>query len=484
MQIVRDLAGYSYGRSDLVRRAMSKKKADVMARERQNFVYGNAAENVPGCVAKGISEDTANKIFDEMTDFAKYAFNKAHATAYAVVSFETAYLKTYYPVEFMAALMTSMIDRWDKVAQYIFICRQMGITLLPPDINEGFGSFTASGNSIRFALSAIKGVGKGVVDEIVRERKANGPYTSIKDFIVRMSSKEANKRVIENLIKSGAFDSIPGTRRQLMMVYAQIIDDTATERKRELTGQMSFFDYVDDPGFKAEEVHLPNIPDYTEAEILNLEKEALGIYISGHPLNAYKNILDKNVTAQSIDFIVDDETGYPKIPDEKEVVIGGIITNKQLKTTRSNTVMAFLTIEDLYGYVEVLVFPKDFEKHRTDFEPDSRVLIKGRASVEEEKDAKLIFRDIVSMDGIERNLWIKFPDKEAFAAAEQKLIEIVSKYDGNDTVTVYCDKEHAMKQMPKSLSTQASGELLALLGEQFGSDNIKVTDKAVEWRHT
>lgn len=488
MQIVRDLAGYSYGRSDLVRRAMAKKKAEVMAKERQNFVYGNESENVPGCLARGISEQVANKIYDDMTDFAKYAFNKSHAAAYAVVAYQTAYLKYYYPVEFMAALMTSVIDNSEKVAQYIYICRKMGIELKAPDINEGSVDFTPTGNAIRYALSAIKGVGRAVVSEIVEERNFNGKFKDIKDFILRMSGKEANKRVIESMIKAGAFDSTAGTRRQQMMAYASIIDSTVTERKKNVPGQMGFDDYTDSSGSEDTDaddfgtLELPNVGEYSLEEILFFEKEVLGIYISGHPLDAYKTILDKNVTATSLDFFADEETGQSRVKDKEEAVIGGIITAKTLKTTRSNSVMAFLTVEDVYGSVEVLVFPKDYEKHRSDFEVDSRVLISGRVTADDEQAAKLLFSDMVFLDDVPRELWLQFDSIEEYVKNEEDILVMLSEYDGNDGVTIYCRNDKAIKKLPPGKSTLACDELVERLRARFGQDNIKVTDKQVKWK--
>ena len=486
MQIVRDLAGYSFGRSDLVRRAMSKKKADVMDRERKNFVEGNAAEGVLGCAGKGISAEVGNRIFDEMTDFAKYAFNKAHATCYAVVAYQTAYLKYYYPVEFMAALMTSVLDQSGKVAQYIYACRQMNIELIAPDINEGDVAFTAvkrpdGTEAIRYALSAIRGVGSSVVEGIVADRNEGGPFKDIKDFIVRMTSKEANKRVIENLIKAGAFDSLSGTRRQKMMAYAQIIDGTAMERKKAITGQLSFFDIAgEDSDFK-DEVTFADIPDYTQEEILFFEKEVLGIYISGHPLDGYADILEKNVTAKSLDFLPDEETGDVGLEDSSTVVIGGIITAKTLKTTRSNAVMAFLTVEDMLGSVEVLVFPKDYERHRGEFEEDRKVLIRGRVTVEEERGAKLLFGEMVGLETIQRKLWVKFLNLDAYRQAEDELLVELSKYDGHDAVVVYCEAEHAIKELPGSKSTEICDELLGHLRAAYGEESVKVTAQAVKW---
>ena len=495
MQIVRDLAGYSFGRSDLVRRAMSKKKADVMAKERRNFVYGNEEEHVPGCMARGISEEVANHIFDEMTDFAKYAFNKAHAACYAVVGYQTAYLKQYYPVEFMAALMTSVIETTEKVAGYIHKCRQMGISLIPPDVNEGGASFTASGSSIRYALSAIRGVGNSIVAEIEKERNENGKFKGFKDFIVRMIPRGINKRVIENLIKAGAFDSMPGSRRQKVLVYGVIMDDAARERKDSITGQMSLFDMPSQEAIEDRESY-PDVPEFTRSDILGFEKEMLGIYISGHPLEEYKAILDKNVTATSNDFVTetgDEEsdntaapdaagTSQPALEDRQEVVIGGIITGKTLKTTRSNTMMAFLTVEDMYGTVEVLVFPKDFERLRGEFEPDKKVLIRGRVSIEEERGAKLLFSEMADMDTLGLKLWIKIPTKALYKEKEEDILITVCEYDGNDSVVIYTEDDKQMTVLPDSKSTDArNAQLIERLKAKFGDDNIRVTASAVKW---
>ena len=488
MQIVRDLAGYSFGRSDLVRRAMSKKKAEVMAKERQNFVYGNSEEKVPGCAGRGISAEVGNKIFDEMTDFAKYAFNKAHATCYAVVAYQTAYLKKYYPAQFMAALLTSVLDQSGKVAGYIYACKQMGIELIAPDINEGDVAFTAvrtadGKDAIRYALSAIKGVGNAVVEGIVEDRREGGPFKDLKDFIIRMTSKEANKRVIENMIKAGAFDSLAGTRRQKMMSYARIIDSTAQERKSTLTGQMSLFDICEDPEEFRDDVAFPNVGEYSSEEILNFEKEVLGIYISGHPLSLYQNALDKNISATSLDFMIDDETGNPKVEDDSTEIVGGIIEEKTLKTTRSNSVMAFLTLEDMYGTIEVLVFPKDYEKRRAELIEGEKVLIKGRASAEEDKDAKLIFQDMIRLADLPRKLWIRFADIAAYTAAEEEVLSLIRAYDGNDKVVIYCEAEHSMKELPMSLTTGICDELVTILKGRYGEEAVKITQAAANWKN-
>ncbi|MBQ5868050.1 MAG: DNA polymerase III subunit alpha, partial [Lachnospiraceae bacterium] len=361
MQIVRDLAGYTLGRSDLVRRAMSKKKASVMAKERQNFVYGNEEEGVQGCVASGISESVANQIYDDMTDFAKYAFNKSHAAAYAVVAYQTAWLKYYYPKEFMAALMTSVMDNVTKVSEYILACRNMGISILPPDINEGYGGFSVSGNSIRYGLSAIKSVGRSVVDMIIREREANGPFTTLEDFVTRMSNKEVNKRTLESFIKSGALDSLPGTRKQKWIVAPDLLESKAKEKKTGFEGQLSFFDLVGEEEKSSFQIAMPPVGEYEKEELLAYEKETLGIYVSGHPMEEYQDLWQKNVTARTSDFIVD-EDGKTIVEDNSIVTVGGMITAKKVKTTKTNQLMAFVNLEDMVGTVEALIFPKVYEK--------------------------------------------------------------------------------------------------------------------------
>ena len=480
MQIVRELAGYSFGRSDLVRRAMSKKKESVMIKERQNFVYGNEEEGVPGCISNGISETVANHIFDEMMDFAKYAFNKSHAAAYAVVSYQTAFLKCYYPVEFMAALMTSVIDNPGKVSEYIYTCRQMDIEILPPDINEGDTVFTVSNGAIRYALAAIKGVGKPVIDAIVTERTENGPFTNLKDFATRLSGKEVNKRTIESFIKAGVFGELHPNRRQLMMSYVQILDNIATDKKKSLTGQMTLFDFAGEEEKLEYEPTMPEVNEYNKEQLLAFEKEVLGIYVSGHPLEAYENRINKNVTVNSIDFAIDEETDKPKVIDGNSETIGGMITSKTIKTTRNNSMMAFITLEDLFGVVEVIIFPKDYEKFKSMLEPDQKIFIRGKVTVEEEKAAKLICQEIITFDSIPQELWIKFPTLEKFQQEEQALYQILEGYDGIDSVIIYCESDKCMKKLPKSRSVKADKDLLHLLITKYSEENVKIVEKSIE----
>ena len=479
MQIVRDLAGYTLGRSDLVRRAMSKKKGDVMQRERQNFVYGNPEEGVKGCIANGISEAVANKIYDEMMDFAKYAFNKSHAAAYAVVAYQTAYLKYYYPVEFMAALMTSVIDNSGKVAEYIYTCRQMGIEILPPNINEGEGRFSVKDGKICYGLAAIKSVGKPVIEAIVRERKERGPFKHLKDFIERMS-KEVNKRAIENFIKAGALDCLGGTRKQFMIIYVKILDQVNQERKYSMTGQMTLFDLVSEDQKKEFDIPLPNVGEYEKETMLSFEKEVLGIYASGHPLEEYEAKWRKNISATSADFQVDEGTGRTKVREGAKEIIGGMITAKTIKHTKNNKTMAFLTVEDLVGNIEVVVFPKDYEKIRAFLNEDSKVFVKGRVSEEDDNASKLICESIVPFEQTKCELWIQFADKNQYLQEEAKLFEMLSDSDGNDGVVVYLAKERAKKLLPANRNVHVDRKLLAALYEQFGETRVKVVEKSVE----
>lgn len=480
MQIVRDLAGYTWGRSDLVRRAMSKKKQSVMEQERKNFVYGNPAENVPGCVANGIDEKVANKIYDDMIDFAKYAFNKSHAAAYAVVSYQTAYLKYYYPLEYMAALMTSVQDNTNKVSEYILTCRRMGIEILPPDINEGESGFSASKTQIRYGLSAIRGVGKPVIDAILAERKERGEFTSLKDFLSRMSGGEVNKRTVENFIKAGAMDALEGNRRQKMMVYSVILDSLHQEKKNTMAGQMSLFDLVSEEEKKEYEITMPDVEEYDKESLLAFEKEVLGIYISGHPLEEYEERWRRNITATTADFLLEEETAQTKIKDGAPVMIGGMITGKTIKYTRNNQAMAFLTIEDLLGTVEVLVFPRDYEKNQALMQEEAKVFIRGKANVEEEKNGKVICEKVYSFDDAKRELWIQFADKGEFEAKEQTLYQMLASSDGEDSVVIYISAEKAMKRLPPSRNICVSEALKKSLIDVFGEKNVKVVEKAIE----
>ena len=476
MQIVMELAGYTLGRSDLVRRAMSKKKADVMERERKNFVYGNEAEGVPGCISRGIPEATANKIFDEMTDFAKYAFNKSHAACYAVVAYQTAYLKYHYPVEFMAALMTSYIENAGKVTEYIYVCRQMGIEILPPDINTGVAEFSVKDGRIVYGLSAIKNIGRNVIDLVVNERETNGPYKSLQDFLERMPGKEVNKRAIENLILAGAFDAMEGNRRQKMMIYPAIMDGIHASHKNSMEGQMSLMDFLGEEEKEEFEVRMPDVEDYKKEEKLAFEKQVLGVYVSGHPLEDYLELIRKQADATSMDFQLDEESGLPKVTDQGLYTLGGMVSNVTLKVTRNNQNMAFLTLEDMYGSVEVVVFARDFEKNRSILTPDAKLFITGRASVSDD-EAKLLFSKAISFDDIPRDVWLQFETKEAYERLQSELYQIIDRHAGSSFIKIYIREGKLRKNLPPQFAIASGGEALEELKTLLGAENVVVKDR-------
>ena len=481
MQIVRDLAGYTLGRSDLLRRAMSKKKADVMQKERQIFVYGDEENGVPGCIKNGIDEKTANKIYDEMIDFAKYAFNKSHAAAYAVVAYQTAFLKYYYPVEFMAALMTSVIENPPKVAEYIYACRHMDIKILPPDINRGVADFSVNEGCIRYGLMAIKGVGRPVIDVIVKDREEFGPFKNLEDFITRISMKDTmNKRVIESFIKAGALDCLGGTRKQFMSIYIRIAEHVSQEKKYAMTGQMTLFDLVEDDQKSEFEIKLPDVGEYAKETSLAFEKEVLGIYISGHPLEAYEETWKRNISATTADFQPDEETGRAKVRDGAKEIVGGMITEKTVKATKTNQMMAFLTVEDLLGTVEIVVFPRDYEKNREYLEVDQKVFVKGRVSEEEEKASKLICEKIIPFERTKKELWIQFPDKAAYMEQEPIVFGYLADSEGDDEVVIYCQQERAVKRLPRNRNIRIDPQILGRLMNHFGEKRVKVVEKTIE----
>lgn len=480
MQIVRDLAGYTMGRSDLVRRAMSKKKTSVMEKERQNFVYGNEAEGVKGCVNNGIDEKTANHIYDEMTDFAKYAFNKSHAACYAVVAYQTAYLKYYYPREFMAALMTSVMDNITKVSEYILTCRQMGINILPPDINEGQSGFSVSGNAIRYGLSAIKSVGRSVVDAIIKERENNGLYVSMDDFVERMGGKEVNKRTLENFIKSGALDCLPGNRRQKTMIAPEMMDQKNKEKKNALDGQLSLFDFAGEEEKEQFQITMPDVPEFPKEELLAFEKEILGIYISGHPMEEYLETWKNSITAKTTDFMVDEETGRAVVEDGARVTIGGMITGKVVKTTKTGKMMAFVTVEDMVGSVEVLVFPKDYENKRNLLIEDAKVFIQGRTSIGDDPVGKLICEQVVPFDSVPKELWLKFKDKAEYDEKQQQVFDTLRMDEGNNTVIIYLEQERAKKVLPANWKVGAGKPMILALEQILGEKNIKLVEKGLK----
>ncbi len=474
MQIVRDLAGYSWGRSDLVRRAMSKKKAYVMEQERKNFIYGNKDEGVKGCVNNGIDEKVAGKIYDDMIDFAKYAFNKSHAACYAVVSFQTAYLKTYYPVEFMAALMTSVIDNTSKVAGYIYACKQMNIGILPPDVNESQMEFTVENGKIRFAMAAIKSLGRPTIQAILKERGENGSFISMQDFVTRMSHA-LNRRAIENFVKAGAFDTFGHTRKSMMIVSESMLDSAIKHNKDSMTGQMSLFDFAAEEDKKAFEIRIPDVAEYTKEELLGYEKEILGVYVSGHPLDEYTGMVNKYITNVSSDFEVDDELGETKARDGAIATIGGLITEKTIKTTKKGQLMAFLTVEDVVGTVEVVVFPNSFTANRVVIDHAEKVFVTGKVQANVDENAKLICDKVVDFASIPRKLWIRFASLSDYEDKKDELYGILYNSDGKDTVVIYCTKENKRLTLPASRTIRVDSELIQKLQSMYGEKNVTTT---------
>ncbi|WP_034444646.1 DNA polymerase III subunit alpha [Butyrivibrio sp. AE2032] len=498
MQIVQQLGGYTLGRADLVRRAMSKKKEYVMVQERANFVNGNPKEGVPGCASKGISSEVANAIYDSMMDFAKYAFNKSHAACYAVVAIQTAWLKYYYPVEFMAALMTSVIDNSGKVSGYIMSCRNMGIKLMPPDINEGYEGFsvaeidaeegdkpipgsvitTAPGKKkvIRYALTAIKGVGRPVISAIVKERAARGQFKDLNDFLTRMQdgSADVNKRAIENFIKAGAFDCFKGTRKQKMTIYGQIMDQLHNAGKNSMAGQISLFDIAGAENKSQYEIPLPDVGEFDKELLLEFEKEVLGFYVSGHPLEEYMDLWKRKITNTTTDFYIGEDGEAPAVRHDANAVIGGIITDKKIKYTRNDQIMAFITLEDMVGAVEVIVFPKAYEANAPRLNADAKVFIEGKVSVEEDRDAKLIANRITTFEEVPKTVWIRLPDKAAFDAVSGKIDTLIAGSDGSDEIAVYLTDTRQVKKYGRQFSVKADKAFLDTLRDAFGEENIKV----------
>ncbi len=474
MQIVRDLAGYSLGRSDLVRRAMAKKKLKVMEQERQNFIYGNEEEGVAGCIKNGVSAETGNVIFDKMISFAAYAFNKSHAAGYAVVCYQTAYLKRYYPVEYMCALLTSVIDNSTKVEGYIYACRQMGINILPPDVNCSDMGFTNENGAIRFGLSAVRALGRPTIEAIIRNREAVGTFVTIRDFATRMH-RELNKRTLENLIKAGALDSLGANRHQMMSVYGQILENADRQGKDSISGQMSLFDIVDDSAKEEFEIKLPSLPEYNKEEKLEYEKEVLGVYVTGHPLDEYIGMWKKHVSATSADFEFDSEEGQTKVADNSKQTIGGLVMNNKTMTTKKGDLMAFLTIEDMFGTVEVVVFPRSYNENRRALEDNNKVFVTGRVQANADENGKLICEKIIPFSDVARTLWIRMPDEAYYRGAQADLAAMMEGRDGKDGVIIYCEKEKTRIKWNESKKISIDSRLIEQLRSRYGEKNVETT---------
>lgn len=482
MQIVRDLAGYSMGRSDLVRRAMSKKKTSVMEKERKNFVYGNKEENIPGCIANGISEEIANRIYDEMIDFAKYAFNKSHAACYAVVAYQTAFLRCYYPAEFYAALMTSFMDNMSKTAEYIDVVKSFGIRILPPDVNYAEVGFSVKDGAIRYGLSAVKGVGRSAAMQIITERNQHGPFKDFEDFVTRASAKGINKRAIEYFIQAGGTDEFPGNRRQKMIVLPMILENKAKEKNSSMAGQMTLADLLGENSKDAEEfrITMPKLPEFDLSEILQFEKEALGFYLSGHPLDEFREVMNANITATSLSFNREAQTDREPLRDKQQVTVGGIITGIKNKITSKQQQMAFIEIEDMVGTIDVVVFPNTYQKKRELIRPDNKVFIFGSVDISDDANAKLIANNIYTFEEAPKELWLQFDDKDSYLKLAPQVDRILSEYKGLDQVSVYLKKEKAVKKLNREQSVNVNNALLTTLHSLLSEKNVKVTYKVLK----
>ncbi|MDF2612911.1 MAG: polymerase alpha subunit [Clostridia bacterium] len=472
MQVVRDLAGYSLGRSDLLRRAMSKKKSDVMAKEQAIFLYGDG-KSVPGCIKNGIPKETAEKIFEDMTDFAKYAFNKSHAAAYAVVAYQTAYLKTYYKVEFMAALMSSVMDSSNKITSYIDNCKKMNIVVLPPDINSGFAYFDAKDNHIIYGLAAIKNVGKNVIDRIVEEREKGGKFKSLTDFYNRMEAKDTNKRSIESLILAGAFDSLGGSRSQYMAAYKQISTGIQLNKKNNVAGQIDLFALGTGEQIEDKD-HLPNIEEFDLKDLLNYEKEVMGIYLSGHPLDKVRDLLDEYITIKSIDLEYKEDE-EESIKDGQKVIIGGILVDKRIIFTKTNKKMAFLTLEDTLGTMEAIIFPTLYDVF-SQLPEESVFIIKGRISIKEETTAVILADEVTTLEriinpGAQESITLLLSESMRTKEMREKLVHIFHKYAGQAKIIVENIEDGAQKAFPDRynvcITEQLIQELVSLLGQKY-----------------
>ena len=482
MQIVRDLAGYSMGRSDLVRRAMSKKKTSVMEKERKNFVYGNKEENIPGCIANGISEEIANRIYDEMIDFAKYAFNKSHAACYAVVAYQTAFLRCYYPAEFYAALMTSFMDNMSKTAEYIDVVKSFGIRILPPDVNYAEVGFSVKDGAIRYGLSAVKGVGRSAAMQIITERNQHGTFKDFEDFVTRASAKGINKRAIEYFIQAGGTDEFPGNRRQKMIVLPMILENKTKEKNSSMAGQMTLADLLGEDSKDAEEfrITMPKLPEFDLSEILQFEKEALGFYLSGHPLDEFREVMNANITATSLSFNREAQTDREPLRDKQQVTVGGIITGIKNKITSKQQQMAFIEIEDMVGTIDVVVFPNTYQKKRELIRPDNKVFIFGSVDISDDANAKLIANNIYTFEEAPKELWLQFEDKDSYLKLAPQVDRILSEYKGLAQVSVYLKKEKAVKKLNREQSVNVNNALLTTLNGLLSEKNVKVTYKVLK----
>lgn len=484
MQIVRDLAGFSMGAADLLRRAMSKKKLKEMEKARQSFVYGNKEEGIYGCLSKGISEEVANRIYDKMIDFANYAFNKSHAVSYALLSYQTAYLKRYYAPEFYAATMSSFMDNTVKTAEYIEVAREEGIPILPPDINEAEVGFSVKGGEIRYGLSAVKGVGRTAAETILEERK-KGSFKNFEDFVLRMSAKGLNRRAMESFIHAGSLDSLEGNRREKLVMLSEVLEDLQKGKKDIIPGQMSLSDLLGEESEEKGDFELlfPDLEEFPKAELLRNEKDALGVYLSGHPLDSDKALMKEVCTRKARDFSEEaqEEQKEDGIQDDEICIVGGLLTNINKRITKKNEMMAFLTIEDNTASMEVVAFPRTFETAKEFLTEDSKIFVKGRIQKKDEGEAKLIAEKIILFAKVPKEIWVQFSDKEEYEKREAELLQILKEYKGESEVVLYLRKEKAIKRLPGEFRIDSGEGTRGLLMEKFGTENVKEKTKSLKF---
>ena len=496
MEAFRKLAGYSLGKADMVRRAMSKKKFKELEKERVSFIYGNPDEGIDGAIARGVPEQTAAEIFDEIMDFANYAFNKAHAVCYAVVSYRTAYLKCHYPREYLAALLTSVLDVPGKISEYIAEAKEMGIRVLPPDVNSSEDGFSVSGEDIRFGLAAIKNVGRAFMRQLVEERQANGPYVSLMDFCERLYDKELNRRALESMIQAGAFDSMGFHRSQMLAVYERVVDAVANERRKNVEGQLDLFG-MGVENVQDEEIAMPNLPEMGKKELLALEKQTTGLYLSGHPMDAYES-LAKRANAAKIRAIADDlmpDTEQPKYKDGMYVNLACVVSAVKLKSTKSGSMMAYATVEDMTGMMELVVFPNALQQFGMYLKEDEAVLINGRIDAREDEAPKLIVQSAAplseeSVGTLESKELAKKPTltgQQALAKAGQRLYlrlpelsgeqfeqvkRFLAKQPGEIPVVLCLTSGGKPRLAPRSLWCAGNLQLMQNLRFLLGNENV------------
>ena len=493
IEIFRRLAGFSLGQADMIRRAMSKKKHKVIDAERVAFIHGDPSRGIPGAVANGVPEAVANSIYDEILDFASYAFNKAHAVCYAIIAYRTAYMKRHYPQQYMAALLTSVLDNSPKVAEYIAECRELGIKLLPPDVNESGANFTVAGENLRYGLVAIKGIGWGAINGMVAERERDGLFKSFEDFCRRMSGKELNRRAVENLIKSGAFDSMGYKRRALMQVCGAVIDSISRAAKDNISGQMDLFGGGDGgSGSEPESIPIPDLEEYSPRERMAMEKETTGLYLTGHPMDEYRDAV-RRIGAVPIGAVMGDfaaEDGPQSYSDGQYITVAGVVAAVRTRPTKNNSLMSYITLEDDTGTMELIAFQRVLDQSSPYITENAALVVRGRISVRDEKEPQLMVDTLRPIEEANmfkaeagrataaagaataaakpapQKLWVRLPSADD---PRMKRIELIlTMFPGQQQLVIYCEREKK-KLVARCLIHEA---LVDELKEMLGNENV------------